>query len=92
MLQNTNAIYGQAGSVLISDTTQHDVDCFAVQVIEDAQFSVLTDASRAEFTAANKKLADATQANTIIVPAGTVLFGQITSIKLHTGTVIAIKG
>lgn len=61
-----------------------------IQVVLDTKFHTLTDkkegAARDEGT---NKIADTTAGNAMTVLAGTVLYGQFSTITLHSGYVIA---
>lgn len=72
---------GQQGSTLFADTTARTGTWFAVLIIEDATFDLLTDATRD----------GTTLANTITFKAGTVLYGSFTAITLASGAAIAYK-
>jgi len=74
-----NAQLGQNGFEVANDTNSHTGEFFAIQVLADAVFS--------SFTAEN-----ITGTFTgITVPAGHVVFGDISEFTLTSGTVIAYK-
>lgn len=80
---------GQGDRFTLSDPAQLVEKKFNfVMVLEDTQFHTLTDAGRTSYSLANKKLADPTAANCIIVPAGTIIPGEFTQIRIHSGFVM----
>lgn len=71
-------LMGEFGGVVETGTTAVTGDFSAIQVIEEATFSLLT---RPEFTG------DAL--TSIAIPAGTILYGYCTAFTLSAGKVIA---
>lgn len=75
--------FGQAGAVLLADGESATGDFCAVQVLNDAQIDVtwpeLVDGAGAT------ALAD------VVLPAGTVIYGQITSVYVTDGPVLCYK-
>lgn len=91
MLNNNrvlNESVGEVGCQYISSTSARTGNWFAVQVLTDAKFSVLTDARRVE-SEGSVKLDSGTSGECITVPAGVILWGSFTAITLHSGAVIA---
>ena len=78
---NNKITNGLSGGNYYDDQTLHTGDWLAVQVLADAKFHTLT-GNIAD-------IADTTEANAPILPAGTVLFGKFTAIDLHSGRIIA---
>lgn len=75
-------LYGalaQYGSTAFADTTARTGTWFAVTVIEDAVFAIITDATRTG-------TADLTG---VTFSAGTTIYGSFTAITLTSGTIIA---
>ena len=74
---------GQDGSFLISDTTENTLPqhkkFIAIQVLEDASFGTLNGNLTGNVTG-------------VKFPAGTILYGRFTTIKLAYGSVIAYLG
>ena len=70
---------GQYGTTVIDDTAAHTGKWFAIQIVEEAAFSVLTDASMD---------GDATA---MTFAAGILIFGSFTAITLASGSAIAYK-
>ena len=74
---------GQDGSFLISDTTENTLPqhekFIAIQVLEDASFETLDGNLTGNVTG-------------VKFPAGTILYGRFTTIKLAYGSVIAYLG
>jgi hypothetical protein len=79
---NNKITNGLSGGKYIADTTLHSGDYLAIQVLADAKFHTLT----GNIT---NGIANTTEANAPVVPAGTVLFGKFTAIDLHSGRIIA---
>jgi hypothetical protein len=75
-----NKTFGENGGIYISSTAKTDApygkSFHAVMVIADAVFSAIDDNIAGDFT-------------TVTFPAGTVLYGIITSFTLTSGKVIA---
>jgi hypothetical protein len=71
---------GLNGSTLFTDTTARTGSWFAITVIADAVFTLLTDATRG---------GTALAADTF--PAGVTIYGQFTAITLASGKIIAYK-
>jgi len=78
---NTIRHLGQAGSDLVEDTTAMTGNWFAIQVIEEAAFSVLTDAS----------MTVTGTLSGITYPAGLLFFGAFTAFTLSSGAVQAYR-
>ena len=70
---------GQNGSTVFDDTTSRDGKWFAIQIVEEAQFTTLSDASMT---------GDATG---MVFAAGILIFGSFTTIRLASGSAIAYK-
>ena len=81
-LTHLNEMAGKYGTTLIADTNEYTGDYVAVQVVVACTFTTLDDVTRD----------GTTLTGSITFPAGFVIYGTITKIKLATGTVIAIKG
>jgi hypothetical protein len=78
---NTIRYLGQAGSDLVEDTTAMTGNWFAIQILEEAAFSVLTDASM-----------DVTGTlSSVTFPAGVIIFGAFTAFTLSSGAVLAYR-
>ena len=69
--------FGQSGATVVSDTTATTGDFCAIQVLETANFSAIT---WPELTGT---------LTGIDIPAGTVIYGQITGFTLTSGKVLA---
>jgi hypothetical protein len=78
----TNAAAGQSGLTNFNDTTSRTDKWFAIQVINDAVFTTLTELG-----------ADGTADYTtgITYSAGLIIYGQFRTIKLASGAVRAYK-
>ncbi|MGE5433015.1 MAG: hypothetical protein ACM3QX_18200 [Syntrophomonadaceae bacterium] len=90
-----NLGFAGMGTHFISDNTQafSGLKLRAIIVLTDTKFHTLTDASRTDNALAAAKLADAADANNCItVPAGTVLYGIFTAVRIHSGAILGIKG
>ena len=81
MHPNQKITNGLSGGKYIADTNAHTGDWLAVQVLADAKFHTLT----GNIT----DIANTTEANAPVIPAGTVLFGKFTAIDLHSGRIVA---
>ena len=78
---NTIRYLGQNGGDLVQDTTAMTGAWFAIQIIEEAAFSVLTDAST-----------DVTGTlSSITFPAGCLIFGSFTAFTLSSGAALAYR-
>lgn len=88
-----NTTLGQYGAVVKTGTTTETADAgkvwFAIQVINDAKFNTLTDNASSTYSS---RLANATLASALTIPAGVVIYGKFSSFKLHQGAVIAYYG
>lgn len=78
---NTIRYLGQNGSDLVEDTTAMSGNWFAIQIIEEAQFATLTDASM--------KVTGTLGSCTF--PAGCLIFGAFTAFELSSGAVLAYR-
>jgi len=78
---NNKITNGLSGSRHISNTDTYTGDFIAVNVIADAKFHTLTGNALDS--------ANATEGSAPLYPAGTVLYGKFTAIKLHSGRVQA---
>jgi hypothetical protein len=78
---NNKITNGLSGGNYIADTDPHAGDWLAVQVLADAKFHTLT-GNIAD-------IADTTEGDAPVIPAGTVLFGKFTAITLHSGRIVA---
>lgn len=70
--------FGEAGSVNETSTTAVTGDFCAIQILNDAVFSLLTDA-----------LATGDAITSITIPAGITLFGKFSAFTLTSGAVKA---
>jgi hypothetical protein len=70
--------FGQAGSVNESGTTAITGDFCAIQILNDAVFSLITDS-----------LASGDAITTLTLPAGLVIYGKFTAFTLTSGAVRA---
>ena len=78
---NTIRYLGQAGSDLVEDTTAMTGNWFAIQIIEEAAFSTLTDSSM-----------DVTGTlSSVTFPAGCLIFGAFTAFTLASGAAMAYR-
>lgn len=73
--------FGQAGAVFVNTTAATTGEFCAIQVISSAVFSALT---WPELTGTASLLGTT-------IPAGTVIFGQISAFTLTSGAVLAYK-
>ena len=78
---NNKITNGLSGGNYIADTTARTGDWLAIQVLADAKFVTLT-GNLAD-------IANTTEANAPVIPAGTVLFGKFSAIDLWSGRIIA---
>ena len=69
--------FGQSGATVVTNTDTTAGDFCAIQVLAEANFSAIT---WPELTGTLTGFA---------IPAGTVIYGQITSFKLASGKVLA---
>jgi hypothetical protein len=72
---------GANGGEFIADTEAHSASFGAIQVLSDAKFHTL-EGNLVE-------LANTTVGSAPSIEAGTVLYGNFSSIKLHSGSVVA---
>ena len=75
LLQSVLSSIGHHGGAYYADTAAHAGRFFAIQVITAATFDTLT--------------GNITSATGVAFPAGTILLGEFTAIKLSSGSVIA---
>jgi hypothetical protein len=78
---NNKITNGLSGGNYYADTDAHTGDWLAIQVLADAKFHTLT-GNIAD-------IADTTEGDAPVIPAGTVLFGKFTAIDLHSGRIVA---
>jgi len=78
---NTIRYLGQNGSDLVEDTTAMTGNWFAIQIIEEAQFATLTDAS----------MTVTGTLGSVTWPAGLLTFGAFTAFTLSSGAVQAYR-
>lgn len=82
---------GQLGCVVETGTTLNNVATgrywFAIQVINDAKFHTLTNN-----LASGGSIANTTLASAPTIPAGTIIYGNFSALRLHQGIVIAYFG
>jgi hypothetical protein len=71
--------FGQRGAKIVTDTSATTGEFCALQILEDATFSALT---WPELEGALTGFS---------IPAGTVIYGQITAFTLSSGKVLAYK-
>jgi len=67
-----------SGSSFFNDTANHTGTWYCIQVLASCVFTTLTDATRSGNTITG-----------VTIPAGTIFFGNITSITLTSGSIIA---
>lgn len=72
---------GQNGGNLVDNTDSRSGNWFAIQILEEAQFTSLTDAS----------LTVSGTLSAIVFPAGALVFGSFTAFELASGAVWAYK-
>lgn len=77
---NQDLMLGQNGSTFINDTNSHAGNYIGVHLIEDTVFSTLTDSTRDGNTLEGEQFYK-----------GMVITGDITSIQLTSGKIIAYK-
>lgn len=77
---------GQKGAILITDTTAITGEFRAIQVLENAAFTLLTSDIKK-----NGATTAAAAADFGTVTAGTVLYGKFTAVTLASGKVILYK-
>ena len=78
---NNKITNGAAGGAYIADTSPRTGQWFAVQVLADAKFHTLTGNISG--------IANTTDANAPVIPAGSTIFGYFTALQLHSGRVVA---
>ena len=78
---NTIDYLGQNGTTLVANTTHYDGKWFAIQVISDAVFTSLADATMTTYGTLSG----------ITFLGGTLIFGSFSSFKLASGAVLAYK-
>ena len=98
--ESQNAALGQAGCILIDDTT-NDIDAptgttwVALQIIDDATFTTLTQESNRWFgsaTGATDLDSNGDTTSGITFPSGMTIYGRWSKFNLAGGTVIAYLG
>ncbi len=72
--------YGHFGKDVIDDTTEHEGNWYAIQMLEDTVFETLTDGALESGTHTGKTF-----------PAGFMYYGKFTVIKLTSGSCIAYR-
>jgi hypothetical protein len=81
---NVKVANGAYGGTYIGGTTMTSGDYSAIQVIADAKFHTLTGNH-------DGGMANTTSGSAATLLAGTIIYGQFSAIKLHSGSVIAYK-
>lgn len=81
MHPNVKTTNGLSGGAYYADTDPHTGDWLAIQVLADAKFHTLT----GNLTG----VANTTEGNAPVIPAGSTIFGKFTALQLHSGRVIA---
>jgi len=84
---NSKITNGLSGGAYMGDTNQRTGDWLAIQVLADTKFSVLT--GNIADDPSSVLAAEASAFFSATIPAGTTLCGKFTSIKMHSGRVIA---
>jgi hypothetical protein len=81
MHPNNKITNGLSGGVYVGGTSATTGDWLAIQVLADAKFHTLT----GNLTG----VANTTEGNAPVIPAGSTIFGKFTALQLHSGRVIA---
>ena len=98
--EGQNAALGQAGALLTNDTS-NDIDAptgttwVALQIIDDATFTTLTQVSNKWFGSAKGAIDLDSNGDTtsgITFPAGVTIYGRWSKFRLAGGSVIAYLG
>jgi hypothetical protein len=80
---NNKITNGLSGGIYIADTNPRTGQWLAVQVLADAKFHTLTGNISG--------IANTTDANAPVIPAGSTIFGYFTAIDLHSGRIVAYQ-
>lgn len=90
--EGASAEFGRWGSDYISNTTSYTSKWYAIQVLANCKFETLT-ASLISRTGAGASalLSGAVVGNVQEIPAGVIIYGNFTTIKLYSGAIIAYK-
>lgn len=76
-------INGEFGSTFVNDTTLYSGSYFAIQAFDDVVFNVLT--------ATNIDNISQFTSMSIVLPQGGTIYGNITSVKLASGSAFLFK-
>lgn len=72
-------MFAEAGGEYVADTSAHPGNFFAIQALETATFSAITSSNLTNIPAV------------LVIPAGVVIYGAVSTFTLASGKVIAYR-